>query len=115
MAYSKEILDWIPGWSEDGTDITIAAFATAFPEMTAEDADTEEIPPTGDIAEVWYAINHAMYDKWAAQATADKPSNWTLNKSSSTNSTTGKVKVTFSAQFTTTVAVGCQTVDDEEA
>ena len=113
MAYSKEILDWIPGWSEDGTDITIAALTTAFPEMTAVEADTEGETPTGDIAEVWFAMCHAMHEKWAAQKTADKPSNWTLSKSSSTNSTTGKVKVTFSAQFTTTVAVGCQTVDDE--
>ena len=110
MDYSKKPTDWIPGWSEDETNIAIANFTTAFPEMTAAEADVD----TGDIAEIWYAMNHAMYDKWVALAiTNDKPLNWTLNKSSSTNSTTGKVKVTFSAQFTTTVAVGCQTVDDE--
>ena len=62
MTYTKAPNAWLPGWSEDGTNITIAnalepvvgegAREQTFPELTAAEADGA----TGSIAQILFAL-----------------------------------------------------------
>jgi hypothetical protein len=99
MAFDPAPPTWIPGWSENGTDITIAALTTAFPEMTAAEADAT----TGDIRKVLFAICHALHAKWVATATADRPTKMGISSSSSVNENTGEITRRYTFSFTTGV------------
>lgn len=95
MAFDPAPSTWIPGWSENGTDITIAALTTAFPEMTAAEADAS----TGDIRKVLFAICESLNAKWLATAAADRPAKMTIARSSSVNETTDEVTKRFTFTF----------------
>ena len=97
MAFDKTPTTWIPGWSENGTDIAIAALATAFPQMTAAEADAS----TGDIRKILFAICEKIWTVWSALATGDKPARMTVNRSSFVNETTGLITRTYTFQFVT--------------
>ena len=107
MAYSKVPTDWMPSWSEDGTDITVPI--ASFPEMTAGKADGT----TGDIAEILFAILEQLCDVFYAQATADKPAQWYMARSSSTDPVTGVTTNQYSIRLNTAVAAGSRLVVDE--
>ncbi len=114
MAYDNSPSAWITGWSEDGTDITIANLTTAFPELTVAEADavgtTEDPAGTGDICEVLYAICQELADVWYGTAAADRPSNMTIARSTSTDETTGYDTKQFVFRFVTEVAAGSRGV-----
>ena len=93
MAFDAKPSTWIDNWSEDGTDITVPI--ASFPEMTAAEADAT----TGDIRKVLFAIAEKLYDSWNNTATADRPSQMTISKSSSTAVSTGVVTNTYTLRF----------------
>ena len=97
MAFDPAPSTWLAGWSEDGTDLTIPL--ATFPEITAAEADGT----TGDIRKSLFAIMDAIYESWAATATADQPSNMTVRKTSSF--TTGAtLRRTYSIEFITDIS-----------
>lgn len=89
MAFSPVPTDWIANWSEDGTNITVPI--ASFPELTAAEADAA----TGDIRKIVWAILEKLYQAYNAKATADRPTKWTVTKSSSVNTQTGVVTNSF--------------------
>jgi hypothetical protein len=95
MAFDKAPGTWLTNWAEDGTDI-IVPIAT-FPEMTAAEADAA----TGDIRKVLYAVCEALHQKWTATATTDRPTKWSVRKSSYVNPITGQTTHTYSHTFVT--------------
>jgi len=97
MAFVKTPTTWIPGWSENGTDITITTLSTAFPQLTAAEADAA----TGDIRKILFAICEKIWTVWNALATADKATKMTVNRSSFVNETTGLITRTYTFQFVT--------------
>jgi len=107
MAFSDTVVtDWIPSWSEDGTDITVPI--ASFPELTAAEADAV----TGDARKIWFAICEQAYASWLATAAADRPEKMVMYKSSSTNVSTGITTHTYQFRFQNEVSA--QDVADED-
>lgn len=98
MAFNPQPNTWIASWSEDGTNITVPI--ASFPELTAAEADGT----TGDIRKIVWAITEKLYQAYNATATADRPTKWTMSKSSSINTTTGVVTNTFVTTIQTEIA-----------
>ncbi len=98
MAFSAVPTTWIASWSEDGTNITVPI--ASFPELTAAEADGT----TGDIRKIVFAIIEKLYQAYNATATADRPTKWTMSKSSSVNTTTGILTNTYSITILTAIA-----------
>ena len=94
MAFNPAPPAWIPGWSENGTDISITALTTAFPQMTAAEADAT----TGDIRKVLYAICKKPWDVWNALAAGDKPTEMTIRNSNIVNGD-GNIVSNFTFEF----------------
>lgn len=105
MAFDQKPSTWLDDWSEDGTDITVPL--ATFPEMTADEADAED----GDIRKVLFAIAEKLYDSWNNTATADRPTQMYIAKSSSVNTTTGVVTNTYTLRFY--CEINTQEVKDE--
>ena len=95
MAQDLKPSTWIVGWSENGTAITVADLVAAFPKMTAAEADAD----SGDIRKVLFAILEAIYAKWLAVDSADRPAMMTVYRSTSVNDVTGETTKTFQLQF----------------
>lgn len=93
MAFSPVPTDWIAGWSEDGTDITVPI--ASFPELTAAEADAA----TGDIRKIAFAIAEKLYQAMNAKAVADRPSKWTAAKAVSVSTATGQSTVQYVMTF----------------
>ncbi len=98
MAFSAVPTTWIPSWSEDGTNITVPI--ASFPELTAAEADAA----TGDIRKIVFAIIEKLYQAYNATATADRPTKWTMSKSTSVNTTTNVNTNTYSITIMTAIA-----------
>ena len=110
MAFDNKPNTWIPGWSvTGGTDIAVAALATAFPQMTAAEAHAT----TGDIRKVLFAICDKIWSVWNALASGDKPTMMKVNRSSFVNETTGLTTRTYTFQFVT--ATTGEEVENEPA
>jgi len=92
MAFDKTPTTWIGSWSEDGTNITVPI--ASFPELTAAEADGS----TGDIRKIAFAMFEKLFQTYNALETADRPTKWTITKTSSTNTTTGVVTNTYDAR-----------------
>jgi len=107
MAFDKTPKTWIPGWSADGTDITIAALATEFPKLTAAEADAS----SGDIRKILFAICDKINSVWTGLASTDRPTKMKVSRSSYLNETTGLTTQTYTFQFTT--ATTGEEVDNE--
>jgi len=99
MAQDLKPGTWITGWTEDGTNIAIANLATAFPEMTAAEADAT----TGDIRKVLFAIMEQLWAKWLTVSVADRPAMMTIYRSTATDGQTGVVTKQFVVVFKTAV------------
>jgi hypothetical protein len=93
MAFNKAPSHWIPSWAEDGTAVTfpIASFA----EMDAAEADGA----SGDIRKVMFAIVEHMYATFIGKVVADRPTQFTMSKSVSQNTTTGIITNTYQLVF----------------
>lgn len=105
MAFSDTPTDWIADWEEDETDITVPI--ASFAELTAAEADGT----TGDIRKIVFAILEQLWTVWAATASADRPTKWTMSKSASVNTTTGITTVQYVNTFS--VETTAQDVADE--
>lgn len=107
MAYDNSISTWIANYAYSAPNITVPL--ATFPEISADEAHTT----TGSIGNFLFGFLHALYAKWLTVAVADRPTSWTCYKQDATDNTTGKVTTTFVLTFTTSLAVGSQTVDGE--
>ena len=105
MAFNKRPDVWMPSWSENGTLITVPI--ATFEELTDAEADGA----TGDIRKIAWAIIEDWYQTYNALATADRPTKWTMYKSTSTNTTTNVATNTFTISFLTEVT-GQEVVDE---
>lgn len=74
MAWNAAPTEFMTGWSEDGTNITVPI--ASFPEMTAAEADAD----TGDIRKVLLAMCEQWYSVYNALATADKSTKMVLSR-----------------------------------
>lgn len=93
MAFDPKPSTWIPNWSEDGTNITVPL--ASFPEMTAVEADAD----TGDIRKVLFALMEQLYGAWNDTASADRPTQMIVSKTSTVNVSTGVVTNTYTLRF----------------
>ena len=98
MAFDPTPTTWLASWSEDGTTISVPI--ATFPELTAVEADAA----TGDIRKIAWALMEKLYATYNATAIADRPTKWTMSKSSSINTTTGIVTNTFVTTVLTEIA-----------
>ena len=94
MPFNPAPSAWITGYALAGSDVTIPV--SGLPGLTVAEANAGS---TGDIRKVAYGFNEALYQEWASLATADKPTNMTLSRSTSRNETTGIATVTYSTRF----------------
>lgn len=107
MAFDPKPPTWLPGWSEDGTNITLPI--ASLPELTAAEADAD----TGDIRKVMYALMSKMQAVWDALPSADRPTRMTLYHTASVDPTSGIITHSFTATFKNSVSA--QDVADEPA
>lgn len=105
MAVSIVPTDWLTGWSEDATDITLPI--ATLPELTALEADGA----TGDIRKIMFALCEEMYTQYNALDTADKPAKMVISKSSTLSATTGIVTHSYGMKFLNEIS--SQDVADE--
>lgn len=105
MAFDKTPTEWLTGWSEDGTDITVPI--GTFPELDADEADGT----TGDIRRILFALIEKFYQEYNSRDAEDRPTQMRIYKSSSLNPSTGEVANSYSFLFT--CALEGQEVKDE--
>jgi hypothetical protein len=97
MAFNPAPSNWIANWAEDGTNITVPL--ASFAEVTAAEADGT----TGDIRKVMFAVIEHMYQEWLERATADRPTQMTMSKSVSYNTSTDIMTNTYTFTFRNSV------------
>ena len=105
MAFSKTPTDWIPSWSENGTDISVPI--ASFTELTDAEADGAN----GDIRKIAFAWMEALWLEWNSLETANRPTKWNLTKSASVNTSTGITTIQYIQTFY--VETTAQDVADE--
>ena len=105
MAFVAQPDTWIANWSEDGVDISVPL--ATFTELTAAEADGT----TGDIRKLLFAICYELFESWNGKATADRPSNMTISKSTLVDNPNATLTHTFSFKFV--CEIGAQEVKDE--
>ena len=93
MPFIATPTNWFPGWSEDGTSITVPI--TTFTELTAAEADAA----SGDIRKIMYAICQQAYAKNLSLPTAEKPTKMVISKNATFDATTGILTSTFTFKF----------------
>lgn len=94
MAFDPLPPTWIPGWSEDGTNIIIPL--ASLPEITAAEADAT----TGDIRKSLYALCEHLRDTWDTMASADRPSKMVISATATINPTTNEITKRYTFAFT---------------
>ena len=104
-SYSKVPADWITGYTLTGDAGAITNMTTAFPEMTAAEANHA----TGDFANMLFAMLHKFYERFKA-LTVLAPTNMKLYKAEQTDVLTGKITTTFTCRFITSIAANSQNV-----
>ena len=106
MAFEATPTEWIPGWSEDGTDISVPI--ASFPELSVAEADGTD----GDIRKIMFAICDKLWDVWNSTVEADRPGKMIITKSSSPNVSTGVTPHSYT--FTFHNVITAQDVADED-
>jgi hypothetical protein len=95
MAFDPAPTEVIASWSEDGTNVTFPI--ASLPELTAAEADAT----TGDNRKVLHAFMERFFAWYNGLATADKPTQLSVSRSSSPpNQTTGYITRTFTVRMT---------------
>ena len=92
MALDKTPTAWIPGYSSNGTTISLPI--ASFPELTAAEAHTS----TGDIRKILFAVIAKLHQDAAALAAADKPQRMAIARS--TMEISGVPVRTYTIKFT---------------
>jgi hypothetical protein len=105
MAFNKSIAHWIPGFSSDGTDITIPI--ASLTELTAGEVDAT----TGDIRRFLFALHAQLASIWDATAAADRPGQMSLSWSRSPVAGSTNDQYRYTATFN--VGNGSREVIDE--
>jgi len=110
-AYDKAPPTSIPSYSSNGTNITIPIASLSVTDgdvrQTLSSADAHTT--TGDVAEVLLAILNRVFKTYDAN---DKPTKWSMSRSSSASGTTGNIS--FGISFQTTIPTPpTQTVQNE--
>lgn len=70
---------------------------SSLPQLTG----TEANPSTGDFRKIMFAIEDAVYDSYQAVASADRPTKWVNNRSSSISDSSDITTRNFTNQFST--------------
>lgn len=70
---------------------------SSLPELTG----TEANPTTGDFRKIQFAIEAAVYDAYQAIPSADRPTKWLCNRSSSVSDASDIITRNFTNQFNT--------------
>ena len=107
MAFDPKPSSWLDNWSEDGTSITLPI--ASLPELTAAEADAD----TGDIRKVLFALCEKLWSEWNGRDAADRPSQMSLTKATSTSASSGLITHTYTLRFVNEITA--QDVDDEPA
>ena len=93
MAFDKTPTTHIAGWSEDGTNVTFPI--SSFAQLDATEADAA----TGDIRRIAFALAEKLFAIYAAMATADRPVNFAVRRSTS-DGASGNLNRSYSIDFT---------------
>ena len=106
MPFDPSPSAWIPGYAVSGSE---AKFP--FASLTGVTAGEAAPGSTGDVRRLLRGLYDAFYLEWASLATADRPTQMTLNRSTSRNETTGIISETYTARFNTQI-VDSEVVDE---
>lgn len=93
MAFNPSNSHWIPGYTSDGTNITIPI--ADIPGLTAPEAHTT----TGDVRKLLYHLLELLNAAWAAEDSANLPAEWQQVKGQALNPSTGQITATYSHTF----------------
>jgi len=112
-ATTLTVSDELSGTVIDITDTGTGDHTINRPAALAELTDTEANATTGNISKLLFAICEKCAVSWYSTVTADRPSNMTISRSSSTNETTGDITKQYVLRFVTEAAAGSFEVKDE--
>lgn len=104
MAFSKHIPDWIPGFTSDGTSITIPI--ASIPGLTSAHVNDT----TGDIRKFLYHLLKKVCGVWNGLDAASLPGKMTLSNTYSTDKADNTTEV-IQARFVTSTS-GREVVDE---
>ena len=107
MAWSKVPTAMITSYASDDTTLTMPR--ASFPELSTAEANTT----TGDSRSILFAMVERFYQWYLALATADRPGQLTISRTTTTNDLTGDVTRTYHFAFTCTPATGALEVKAE--
>jgi hypothetical protein len=95
MAFDPIPTALFPGWTEDGTDITLPI--ADLPELTAAEADAA----TGDSRKIIYAFLEQFYAWYNGLAIADRPSRITISRGTNVETSPGLFTRSYTFQVVT--------------
>ena len=106
MAFVATPSSWLgDGYSaNDSTHTITLPIAGHANQVFTDISDAEANASSGDIRKIMYGLMEGIYTKWNAANSTDRPTNWTMYKTSSVNTTTGIVSHTYQVQFNNTVS-----------
>jgi hypothetical protein len=99
MAYNKAPSGWLgAGYTLASNKVQFNTSSAASNPLVLELTDAQANATTGDVAQVFYGLCGMMNKAWAAKATADRPSNMVVSKSTQSVSET-QIQHNFSLSF----------------
>jgi hypothetical protein len=98
MAFNKALSNWFPGFSSDGTNISIPI--ASFPQLAAAEVDAS----TGDMRKFLWAFLDFFRGKWIGTAQADRPSKVAFSSGSTIDQTTLETVWTYTITVRTTTS-----------
>jgi hypothetical protein len=99
MAYNKAPSGWLgAGYTLASNKVQFNTSTAASDPLVLELTDAQANVTTGDVAQVFYGLCSMMNKAWTAKATADRPSNMTLSKSTQSVSET-RIQHSFTLSF----------------
>ena len=110
MAQNLAPSHWLSGYELTDTNTKISIPIASLPGLDATKANGS----TGDIRKVLRALMAALHAAWLAEASADRPKQMTLGRSTSVNESTGETMRTYQAQFRV-ATTGEEVVDEPSA
>ena len=110
MAQNLAPSHWLSGYELTDTNTKISIPLASLPGLDSTKANAS----TGDIRKVLRAIMAAIHAAWLAEASADRPKQMTLGRSTSVNESTGETTRTDQAQFKV-ATTGEEVVDEPSA
>ncbi len=87
---------WIPGYTSDGTHITIPI--ASIPPLVAGDADAA----TGDVRKVVYALCAMLAASWQTEGTGNQPGKMTISSGQALNGPSNTITANYQFSFNLT-------------